>query len=1124
MNTPSDDASNPVGTSLVSLVAGTSSSSSYALSTEADVLDAGVTRLDTTQALEPGHYWTAIKEVSRTVTAGDTLLLLDIVEFEDQVHSVQLRVHPRHGDGTFTMMVDAFLDAFVPCQDAEAIRQREQQAVMNRVTELQTELMQTQSSPQLMIEAVRSDVEELLKKAEQDEARVASNKADDKEKADRDLAKIHRRASRRSAAKGNPLAVPRVVLASEVGDVIAQGIDAAGVAELTRMAGRQAVVAQAQGNWLKAKTTEITETLKALTPYMTERAAVALARSSGALKMVKRIQRGIESLDLYTGTGVDVFDVCTGEDALSSEPLTLIQGKRYAEEELAAWADVASTFDFSNKEEFFKALAENTSLRDQVLPAQRCVVTMAMTRHSRQYSDPVKELFANIQNKLVFLLVRNGDNVHVVYSSTPSHEGAARLFPTMDELERPFRGWDGSKVSIRDIEFGEGSKRFDEIALSYKRFLILLCGLDHRLGLLGGFYPPEEQMNFMTAGFQDRFFRFVADDESNFLIGQDAQGLSDWMTERNLALQSGSRVFVLRGSAMVAHTAEIKRRHSLEATRDQFLRPFIALKDGGRFVVKVHAKDRYSSESCEPKCELADENNRPHSGLWWLCVDAVLLEDVQRFRHSRIHRGMGVGYLRLLRRIEAYLLQELETEAPARSYLVDQATTHGGLDAAEARSLLVTAIRNWRAARRGAALPGIDDKPGLNEVLSLMVPEGRLTQAMEGLLAKHLESTGVTPLLLTRSGKSKLLLYSVASPEDRAAYPDLLTWGWVKRTVLEAGKTKLREVSSSLLWMGTVLPASETEIRRWSGLDAWLNVNAEPISLKKYAQLPAIIQAAADDWGPVFKAGKGSGIPAELFARVSLRAREIHLKHGGKQVPTGVLAIPVAATSEDGKVVKVVYLAARVQQVLWYFGNETQQAAIDEQFARRFYNKTKGREIMKSLNWRLLVSADDLGRTHDDPVHDGLKGASSVPDWSRRQVQVQSKLKDPMFAFHRSPKKKGEKNTQPLRTEKVELSLNRAFDELMGASIRGPKREFYRHLVERIKDAKRWGWNEKAEAVEAKVKALRAERYVHKTRAIACPLVWSAERGRSVANTHFVHPLRANERIAPTSLTTSEST
>jgi hypothetical protein len=529
--------------------------------------------LQSEQTFEPGFYWTAKAECDG-VEKGETLLLLDINMFEGQPHSVKLRYHPRDGEGHHTIMVAKFMASFEPCPNADEIRQREQQAVMQEVTDLQNELMRTQMDPQLMIAAVRDDVERKIKESEA-KAVATPREAEESAERQRNLSKTHRRAARRSEAAGNPLTVPRAALASDVGDLIGAGINETGVAEMRKLAGRQAIIAGAQAAWLQKKTSAITTTLGKLAPYIAERSAVALARASGAVKMSERIKRGIASLDLYTGKDVDAYDIRTGADAPSSEPLTIIQGKRYAEEEFAAWADVTSDFDFTNKKQFFDAIASNDELMAQVLPTPRCVVSVAMTRNARDYGDPLANMVYNIQNALVFLLVRNGNNVHVVYSKSPSHEAAKRLFPTKDELQRPFVGIDGARISIRDTEFGEATKWFDDIALVYRRFLILLCGLDHRLQLFGSFYPPEKAMSFMTAEFQESFMRFLADDEgTDWLIGDQLPDLSAWMTERNKMAQSGSRIFVLgRSAAIKDHAPELKRRHALDVTREQFKAP-----------------------------------------------------------------------------------------------------------------------------------------------------------------------------------------------------------------------------------------------------------------------------------------------------------------------------------------------------------------------------------------------------------------------------------------------------------------------------------------------------------------------------------------------------------------------
>ena len=1074
--------------------------------------------VQSSQSFAPGFYWTATKVCPNVAPAGDTLLLMDVIEFEGNVHSVRLRNHPRSGTGHKDVMVDVFLDCFAPCADAESIRQREQQAVMKEVMDLQSELMATQADPQLMIEAVRADVEKTLGQEERDEKAQSGWKG--KEVADRqaDMAKLHRRAARRSECKANPLVAPKIAMASEVGNLIGAGINESGVAELAKMAGRQAVIAGAQASWLQSKTKQIATTLEKLAPYIAERSAVALARVSGAVKMSERIRRGIESLDLYTGKGVDVFEIRAGAAALTSEPLTLIQGKRYAEEEFAAWADVDASFDYRNKQQFFDALTTNDELLDQIMPAQRCVVSVAMTRNVKEYGNSVEAMFSNMKNLLVFLLVRNGKNVHVVYSSSPSHEGAKRLFPTMDELQAPFRGWDGSKVSIRDIEFGEASKQFDNIALAYRRFLILLCGLDHRLQLMGTFYPPEKQMSFMTAEFQEQYFRFVADEESGWLIGEQLPDLDTWMQSKNDMVQSGSRVHLLNDSGGVtANSPELKRRNSLRATPAQFETPFVAQRELGRIYLTLDAKERdygYRDRlaTAQVKCYLSGEENSQSDSTWWLCVDGITLDEVRRYRFSRIYRGMGVGYLRLFRRLESYLELEMKAQAESSAYLVASAIEHGGLSRELAESALGAAVRNWRASRRGVALPGIGDKAGLSEVLTLMVPEGHVTDSVERMLSVYLAATGVTPLLLTRSGKAKLMLYVEASPEDRAPYPDVLTWGWVKRITLEAGKTKLLEGSSTLLWLTKVLPASEVEIRRWDGLDAWMNELTEPLPIRKYAGVLTLL-AGSLEWGSTLRAGRLSGIEPGLFRRVSDSVARAHSLVKGT-VPTVVIAVPVAAFSKDGRKIEMTYMQARAEIVLFTYGTVEQRAEVSRKFADHFLHRAEAaKHLAVPLEWRMTHSSETLTLSHDTAVRGYVPGSEGLPAWAKRDIKVNDAGK----GFFTADKEHRKAGGPTLKSKSVALSLDRAFGQLTGAVPGSLRSHFYKDARRRSNDSGSWLWNHSTNRneTEADMKARRKakrvavlkERYVHSYKSALSALVWPPAKNRSIANALFVGPL-----------------
>lgn len=98
-------------------------------------------------------------------------------------------------------------------------------------------------------------------------------------------------------------------------------------------------------------------------------------------------------------------------------------------------------------------------------------------------------------------MVRNGQNIKQIYSPVESHLGASRLFPSEDEQQGHFRGFDGTTIKFEDVAYTDRLKAHDLMALHYRRLLIMLFGLDQRLALFGQFYPQHEKANFLNLSF-----------------------------------------------------------------------------------------------------------------------------------------------------------------------------------------------------------------------------------------------------------------------------------------------------------------------------------------------------------------------------------------------------------------------------------------------------------------------------------------------------------------------------------------------------------------------------------------------------------------------------------------------
>ena len=109
-----------------------------------------------------------------------------------------------------------------------------------------------------------------------------------------------------------------------VAEAINTGITTESIASLKQTASQQHQIATIKSKWIQGKTTEIAETIKAMTPFYEEQAAAELAKTEDIRTYVEKLMAGIESLDLYVGKDVTVETIRSGESAPRGEPLTII--------------------------------------------------------------------------------------------------------------------------------------------------------------------------------------------------------------------------------------------------------------------------------------------------------------------------------------------------------------------------------------------------------------------------------------------------------------------------------------------------------------------------------------------------------------------------------------------------------------------------------------------------------------------------------------------------------------------------------------------------------------------------------------------------------------------------------
>ena len=902
----------------------------------------GVERVARSQALEPGVYWRAIKDVEIRdpdsdfrgwdVESGTVLLLADIEWCDGSPHTAVLRAHPRWGDSTMKLLINDFVTSFVPAPDGPAVRAQEMAEIQGEIAALQQEINDGQRDPSIVVPAI----EDGIKRWEKEQARKSRGEK-----------RPARRALTASLAGPGSFSLP---------NVIGRQVSAGDVSALAHVAERQGKLAELKMEWIQKRTGQISEKVKALVPFYSECAGVALARTSAVRKQYEAIRKGLESLDLYTGKGVEVHAIKKGKGATGEEPLTLMQRKLFMGEELAAFADVDAKFDYRRIEAFDKALEEFPALVSQIFPTPRCVVSMAVRRDPVDYGDRVMNFTLNRINESAFLLVRDGENIYRVHSTVQSHELAERLFPTKNEFDELFRGIDGMSINFQDVRFTDRAARSDNLALHYKRFLILLCGLDHRLRLFGAFYPEAEALSFISIGFQESHMRFLADDDRGSLLGDGAAGIDEWIADKNSYLRSGSRVACFYGDLLTERTAPSCRKAVYVRGHYEVERPANPKSSGGIHVVYrdgrdlcvgvpvVHAAAEYR-EMRRPeftaRVNLRAYKEAKEEAYGYLCLDAVTADELDRYIYDRESRVGHVGYIRLFKLASAALRKEEHAEEASRAYLKESAV-QAGIAVAEAADLAVAeAVRAWRCANGGKALPGLDDKAGLDVLLNQIYARARQADRFIHDAERLASEKDVVPLKLVLTGRNRLALYAEVPVSERDE--SLGMWGWVKRVALEVRATKLSDISERLVWLDETTNAGEMEIHRWDGYEKWVNATGPVTTPVALTAARAVVLEESTKAFNVFR-GKGLGIADDAFNAVWREwEKRIREPGHGRSVPTVYLSIPVAVF-ETKTGLQYLLVQELTEQWLFHFGNAKQRAAVEKFYVGQYAKQDAARE------------------------------------------------------------------------------------------------------------------------------------------------------------------------------------
>lgn len=873
------------------------------------------------QSINAGMYWRALEDIPEFAIKEGMVLLIESIRYVDgSPHTIIVRAHPdNYGkslrvtvtkeDGTETtrhldckthrFLTETFLEKFEYEPDHEAIRQRETAAIQAEITGLQTELAQTQSDPARMAQIVDEKLREEAEKKQSE---------DGEEEATENLPALPPSALA-TAAKGS------------LADVLGSGITEAKVGALKAAAEQEHKVATIQSKWLESKTAEITGKIVALTPYYKEQAAAALARTNDVREYVDKLMKGIESLDLYTGTDVHVDTIATGKSAPGDVPLTCVQRKLQMDEELAVWEDVEESFDHRSQKVFFKALNEQPDFVNQVFPTERCIVLMNATSRLIDYGDPILSNIHNRENRVVFLMVRDGENIYRVVSSVESHLGAGRLFPAKDENDRIFKGFDGSRITLQDVTYTDKLARHEDAVLHYKRFLILLCGLDHRLDLFGPFYDGPKDFHFVSPEFQEKHLRFLHDDDGEGMLPEEQRpSFEQYINTLNGATQSGSRVLCIWRELMNPKTAPSccpeygygsQHGYDWQYKPDNEHDVCIVQRSGQDLFVKIGV----SGETREWKKREFDakvtirfgpsaerryyRDDYEFNSLPFLCLDLADPDQLEWYIQNRRTRRFHLSYIKIFKRAVAMLRADRAKEKSTRDRMRSAVLENKIATPDAAGSIIDQAVATWRASNRGAALPDFENGEGSSRQWKALLDQMYLlagaSEERADALMEYAKEQGIVPLRISLSGNGVMLLYAApsASERDDRAEPFV----WVRRLMTKPSKTGV-SVTSERWALLVKNPPGETVVREMDAAQDWIGKTSVFNSPMQKAQVFDRCSESTERLRPFTANALETDFEVELDRWDIERDRQMETS---KYVTYPSLVVPIGVVVRDGE-------------------------------------------------------------------------------------------------------------------------------------------------------------------------------------------------------------------------------
>lgn len=490
--------------------------------------------------------------------------------------------------------------------------------------------------------------------------------------------------------------------------------------------------------------------------------------------MVKKLEEGIWTANLYLGRDEEIIQLRDGEPASSTTPITVRQLVLAMDEECAA-SEASGGIDAMSMETFDEWLLADESHLDQVFPEERGVVALVPRWSEVDYGNPWESTARNQDNHQTYFLIRNGARL---YRYVTDFIAGERLVPTAAEFTDFFYTRGGYSREREPLKPGTDAWHRAETSADarkrhYMRVGLILQGLVDRTAV---FHPLPGTVRFLEPDDYDEG-RIVIIADGDQLLDDGAEPFREWQRRLMREVRPGVRII---GAFNTYDARESWTIHPPRASKpDSFIPHTVTERVGERALKITYARTdevwRYVDMPDRPGYErLAPVTPRTRASCTFsidtdlvLPFDLIAVEDVDRYLRSRTDRHRYVRMFPLLKAARRTKLAEIEQEAPFRLLLTGLLARESGVGLDAAASSVPELVDWWKVTNKSHR-PLVGSAEDNAKAVRLIIAEHarRLAAAARPLdqsLVKRLRSSHADAVVI---GRRRDGTYVVLDPQD----------------------------------------------------------------------------------------------------------------------------------------------------------------------------------------------------------------------------------------------------------------------------------------------------------------------------------------------------------------------